>query len=291
MHSTRSRSAGRASNNLGNSQHREQNPVGTAPTQTAHAPVSNMLQPTGIFTLRIPKFWKENPAIWFAQIEAQFELRRITSEQEKYFIVLPELEPELLSQVSDIILSRPPDVYTKIKERLIDHFSISEEKRIKQLLNELEIGDRKPSGLLREMRGLARNGVSEDFLRTMWLQRLPAQTQAILAASSENIDTLAVMADKITDISARPSISGVAAMQTFPDMAEIKQQIAALSSAINDLKGQHTNRSRSRSRTPAKKPNDVGYCYFHRRFGANARKCRKPCSFKDSSSENPRSGH
>ncbi|XP_065356393.1 uncharacterized protein LOC135950793 [Calliphora vicina] len=130
---------------------------------------------TSTVTLRIPRFWKENPAIWFAQLEAQFENHNIVNENSKYFAVLPELDPEVLSQVSDIITERPNDAYTKIKQRLIDHFSISEKKRIKTLLNELPIGDKKPSFLLREMRSLANGGVKDEFLRTMWLQRLPPQ--------------------------------------------------------------------------------------------------------------------
>ena len=64
----------------------------------------------------------------------------------------------------------------------------------------MEIGNKKPSVLLREMRNLANGNVTDDFLRTMWLQRLPTQTQAILATSSESLENLAKMADKIGDI-------------------------------------------------------------------------------------------
>ncbi|XP_075167901.1 uncharacterized protein LOC142240066 [Haematobia irritans] len=55
------------------------------------------------------------------------------------------LDPELLAQLSDIILAPPSDAYTQMKKRLIDRFSISEEKRIQRLLNDMPIGDKKPS--------------------------------------------------------------------------------------------------------------------------------------------------
>ncbi|XP_046807526.1 uncharacterized protein LOC124420041 [Lucilia cuprina] len=152
------------------------------------ATASESVAPTTTSTvnLRIPRFWKENPAIWFAQLDAQFENHNVVNESSKYFAALPEV----LSQVTDIILQQPRDAYSKIKQRLIDHFSISEENRIKTLLKELPIGDKKPSFLLREIRNLANDGVKDEFLRTMWIQRLPTQAQAILATSSEPLDIL-----------------------------------------------------------------------------------------------------
>ncbi|XP_065356297.1 uncharacterized protein LOC135950694 [Calliphora vicina] len=118
--------------------------------------------PNSSFAMKIPRFWKENPLLWFAQIEAQFALHHVTNERMKYFIILADLDAEVLSQVSDIVMN-PPNTYKQIKQRLIEHFSVSEEKRIKTLLTTVEIGDKKPSALLREMKGLANGGVTEDF--------------------------------------------------------------------------------------------------------------------------------
>lgn len=244
-------------------------------------------------TFRVPRFWKENPTIWFAQLEAQFENHNITNEKTKYFAVLPELEPEVLSQVSDIILERPDDAYTKIKQRLIDHFSISEEKRIKSLLNEMPIGDKKPSSLLREMRSLANGGVKDEFLRTMWLQRLPSQTQAILATSSEALDNLALMADKIGEIS-NPSTSNIAAIQNASEVSELRNQISALTTAVNNLKfsrGRSQSRSNSRNRQRRQRSSSQQVCYYHRKFGTNARCCRQPCNYNETQSGNSQGGH
>lgn len=262
----------------------------TASTSTSAAATTPTTQSS--VTMRIPRFWKENPAVWFAQLEAQFENYNIGSEQSKYFAVLPELEPELLSQVSDIILSRPNNAYTQMKQRLIDHFSISEEKRIKRLLNEMPIGDRKPSSLLREMRNLANGGVNDEFLRTMWLQRLPSQTQAILATSTEPLENLASMADKIGDISGS-STRNISAIQESTDINELRQQIATLTSAIERLQSSRNRQSRSssRKRQPGSRSLSQKVCYYHRKFGSNARCCRQPCTFKATSSENSQGGH
>lgn len=262
----------------------DSNPPGDR-ASTTHA------QPNTV-SLRVPRFWKENPAVWFAQLEAQFENYNVVSERTRYFAVLPELDPELLSQVSDIILERPEDAYSKIKLRLIDHFSISEESRIKKLLNELPIGDKKPSYLLREMRNLANGGVKEEFLRTMWLQRLPPQTQAILATSSESLDNLASMADKIGDISGG-SANNISSVQNSNEISNLRQQIADLTDAIQQLKtSQYRNsRSSSRRRPQRSRGSSQQVCYYHRKFGNHARCCRQPCSFQSSAPENLQGGH
>ena len=58
----------------------------------------------------------------------------------------------------------------------------------------------------------------------MWLQRLPAQTQAILATSSEPLDNLVKMADKIGDIQV-PRIANISEISPVNDLSEIKAQI------------------------------------------------------------------
>lgn len=231
--------------------------------------------------------------IWFVQVETQFVLYRIDSEQTKFHIIIAELDTELLTNVSDIVLKPPADVYTQLKKRLIEHFSISEEKRIKQLLSNLEIGDKKPTILLREMRSLANGGVTDDFLRTMWMQRLPTHTQAILSTSSESLDNLAKMADKIVDIS--PSISVSSVNNPTFDSSEMLRQIETLTAAVHQLQNRYSrnnSRSRSRSRTRRRDNSQSGLCYYHRRFGDNANKCRQPCVFQSSQKlGNHQAGH
>lgn len=238
--------------------------------------------------MKIPRFWKENPCLWFAQIEAQFELHRISNERTKYFIILADLDTEILSQVSDIVTSPPADAYNQIKQRLIEHFSVSEENRIKTLLTNLEIGDRKPSVLLREMKNLANGGVTDDFLRTMWMQRLSSQTQAILATSSGSLDNLAKMADKIGDIQVVRDVK-ISEVNSRTDISELKAQIESLTSTIRNMQS-NRNRSRNRSRVStansSRNSSEEGICYYHRRFKERARKCRPPCSFVSNKSGN-----
>jgi len=91
-------------------------------------------------------------------------------------------------------------MYEALKRRLIERFSESEELWLKKLLSDIELGDQRPSHLLSEMRELASGKVSDELLKTLWLQRLPTQVKIILAASGDSLVNLACMADKITEV-------------------------------------------------------------------------------------------
>ncbi|GBN66101.1 hypothetical protein AVEN_204398-1 [Araneus ventricosus] len=55
--------------------------------------------------VKMPPFWRENPAIWFSQLESQFITSGIVQDSTKYHTVVASVETEILSQVSDIITS------------------------------------------------------------------------------------------------------------------------------------------------------------------------------------------
>lgn len=47
------------------------------------------------------------------------------------------------------------------------------------------------------MKQLAGKTLGEDFLKTLWLQHLLMQAQAILSVSEDRLEILAIMVDKI----------------------------------------------------------------------------------------------
>ncbi|XP_050546076.1 uncharacterized protein LOC126908208 [Daktulosphaira vitifoliae] len=111
---------------------------------------------------KIPTFWRTNPELWFKQIESVFYTTRITADASKFHHVVSSMESEILAQVSDIILNPPETkMYEALKTRLIERFSESEQCRLKKLLTEVELGDRKPSHFLSEMRQLANGKVTD----------------------------------------------------------------------------------------------------------------------------------
>jgi hypothetical protein len=87
--------------------------------------------------------------------------------------------------------------------------SPAKEQRIRQLLTPEEMGDRKPSRFLRDLRSLAPD-VPNDFLRSIWSSRLHHNMQAVLAGQPEgSLDAAARCADRISEVAPQPALASV----------------------------------------------------------------------------------
>ncbi|KAB0796613.1 hypothetical protein PPYR_10674, partial [Photinus pyralis] len=162
-------------------------------------------------TVKPPVFWEEDPALWFKVVEAQFELSRITADTTKYFTIVAALSQKALKLVSDIITSPPENhKFDTLRNALISRLTESEDTKLQKLLRDLDLGDRKPTQLLREMKTLSGTSISNELLKKLWLQRLPQQVQVVLAISSESLDNLAIMADKIVETYSNSVVTEVA---------------------------------------------------------------------------------
>lgn len=232
--------------------------------------------------LKIPPFWAEEPMLWFAQIESQFAVGGITQDATKYAYVLANIETKYAKEIREIIINPPANnKYEKIKETLIRRLSLSPEQQTRQLLEQEEMGDRKPSQFLRHLRSFSNSAISEQLLRTLWLSRLPFQVQAILATrQNDNLEDLAEQADRIHEVSNRTatvaSIQPTATSGLEQEVKELTKQVASLANRF-EKKDRKRERSRSSSR---ERKEDRSICFYHQRFKEAAKKCNKPCDFK-----------
>ncbi|GFU71191.1 uncharacterized protein TNCV_2699061, partial [Trichonephila clavipes] len=248
--------------------------------------------------LWLPPFWKSNVRLWIAQCDHAFTFSGISSDDTKYSALVANLDAETLSYVSDIVLSLPnSDKYHTLSQRLITQFSDSDTQKIKKLLTDLQLGDEKPSHLLRKMKELSNGQLQDDFLQSLWLQRMPPHIQTVLSASSEPLDRLAIIADKVSEVvgpssticaaTTVPPPSQSSSCSAQPTMDSLARQIQELSLQVAELTREHNSsrhqryssdrrRSHSRSRSANR---GSGICYYHRRYKEQARKCVSPCAF------------
>lgn len=108
---------------------------------------------------RIPEFWCDQPRLWYVQCEAILSNQKL-SDEARYNLVVTKLGKEVVQQVSDILL-KPPATgkFDTLKERLLKIYEESEIRQFQKLLSEMELGDQKPSQLLRRVRDLARDKI------------------------------------------------------------------------------------------------------------------------------------
>ena len=254
--------------------------------------------------LKLPPFWPSDPELWFAQVEDQFACQHITSQRSMFNYIVSSLTPEFAVEVWDLLLKPPADnPYNQLKEQLTKCTTASEQRKLQLLFHREELGDRKPTQLLRRMQQLLgdRTGLDTSLLRELFLQRLLPNVRMVLASTPESatIEKLAEMANKIMDV-ASSSVSALSKAPPEPDLSstfsnELKQlqsDVARLEKLVHKLAH---NRSSSRGnhhssrRSPTPTPDDSfsSPCWYHSRYGDQAKKCHPPCTWQP----NKQAGH
>ena len=245
-------------------------------------------------SVKLPPFWPADPEVWFAQVEAQFATCRVTSQKTRFEYVVSSLGPEFAAEVRDLLL-RPPEEnpYDILKAELVKRTAASEQRKLQQLISGEELGDRKPTQLLRRMQQLLGDHLTAGpdgnaFLKELFLQRLPPNVRMVLASADDAIDLqkLADMADKILEVSTPSSVSAVSAPSN-DDIKHLRAEVERLVTLVASLtqhRPRRRNRSQSRDRRPrSPAPQDQEQaanktlCWYHRKFGEQARKCQPPC--------------
>ncbi|KAJ8720670.1 hypothetical protein PYW08_006135 [Mythimna loreyi] len=258
---------------------------------------------------RIPLFWRDQPTLWFGQFETVVNPQK-PNEEAKFSLMVAHLEKTDVEQISDIVMSKSrTGRYEEAKKRLLSVYEESETKQLHKLLNEMELGDQKPSQLLRRMREPAREKMPDTTLQMLWLQRLPMSTRAVLAVSEQSsLDVLAAMADKMHDQASEiqtvcscncqnhaksslpPRVQEhkthgdedlrAAVMQLTREIAELKVQRTRVTHGHRRfIRSRPHSRSRSAGRNHKYDRRTSDACYFHQRFGEKARNCRSPCNY------------
>ena len=205
-------------------------------------------------SLKLPTFWPCQPEVWFAQAEAQFNLRKISSDDTKYYYVLSALDQPTATRLLHLI-SKPPTEgkYAALKDRLVATFGLSRTERASRLLHFRELGDTKPSNLMDEMLALLGDHPPCLLFEQLFLERLPEDIRIQLVdANVDDYRHLARRADALW--SSRDTGLGVNAVQRNPPSGQKPKGKFSVTTS-DEL------------------------CYYHRTFGKAARKCNQPCAW------------
>ncbi|CAL8077227.1 unnamed protein product [Calicophoron daubneyi] len=252
-------------------------------------------------SIKIPEFLPTDPELWIGQLELQFTTLGITNQADKFAYLAANLPATLVVEVRDIVLHPPTErPYDTLRTAILQRATPSQESRLRQLLEGLQLGDKKPSQLLRQMRALAGPtiGPNESLLRQLWLQQLPPTVQPITCMLPDDLalDKVAEAVDKAID-AMRPEVHQMTQETVHPstsatsenaDTSTILQQIyRGINQLTTEIRASNA-RQRSRSRIRNNRPGSprrryssaTGICWYHFKFGPKARKCASPCNYK-----------
>lgn len=236
---------------------------------------------------KAPPFWDSDPELWFLQVESQFVVANITLDSTKFHAVVAALNTQVLNCVKDIIRQPPAqNAYVTLKDRVLQHFAQTESSKLNLLLKDLQLGSKRPSHLLNEMENLASKSMDQEMLRMLWSQRLPANVQQILSVCKAPLPELALIADKILDVSdnAVPlsaiSNNDSGLIQLTSEIADLKKLILRSRRFRSNSRVRH-GRSREARSTSKASEQAKRFCWYHFRFGKNAKKCIDPCAWTE----------
>ena len=231
--------------------------------------------------LHLPAFTPDDAKPWFQRVESQFRLRDIKSSSKRADFVLGALPADVFSRLSLWLEDQPSDVikYEDLKPVIIQLCEPSPEEKSQRLLELLKtpLGDQRPSDAFREIKSLARilqpDGTSAklDLERVLWMTRLPTEIRTHITdfASRPEKDLLR-LADSVRSTSRFAQPTAIAAAYHETEEPEADAHVSAV---------QQKRRSFRPNTTPAPDVPRKTLCYFHRRFGRDARNCRPPCDF------------
>ena len=104
--------------------------------------------------------------------------------------MLSALDYQVICKVQHIIRNPGNQTYQTLKQALIKLYKISDDNRFDRLLHQTDLGDRKPTELLSELRTLLGESCNvgtdlDKLLRKLFLNRLPPQVRLFLAGSPQ----------------------------------------------------------------------------------------------------------
>lgn len=275
--------------------------------------------------IKLQEFWINDPVTWFTVTEIQFDLQR-ASDKTKYLSTLRALPPSACKKIDDFLQDPPSEnLYNSIKSALLDRLAPSDERKLEQLLSGQDLGDGRPSEVLRSIRALAGSNFSDHIIRSLWVRRLPPiiKTAIVGQPTSTPLEELKKQADRIFEYltpeqqisefsrsrprNRTPQMAGNNSTRTRPiesNSLSMSQRMSRIETIIDkyfsgrnyNMRQRSSSNKRTRSATPkgftqGRRSHYDGICFYHHFFSHKAHRCVKPCKYERGPSQDSVDGH
>ena len=214
--------------------------------------------------IKPPKFLETSVSGWFAIVEAQFHLRRVTNDNTKFYSIIAALPAEVVSRLPSNVLDASRSTYDDLKQKVIGIYEKTKPEMLDKLMQTTTMTGR-PSIYLQELMSTAEKiGVGEDIVRHKFIQALPSSISPVIASQGDlDLSRLGKLADELL-----PYLSK--SVMSVPQ----QQQKHGNSSPINKS-------SVPRGVIPFKSNQRPKVCRSHIYFGNSAKYCKPWCQWPD----------
>lgn len=198
--------------------------------------------------LKLAPFFTQNPQFWFDASEAQFGIRNITSDDTKFWYTISALDHSTYEAVASIVRrvrngTLRDNKFQRVKEVLLEKYGVRPVRQFYNLLKSAGETDRSVTELFNKVGAMSVTLEEMRMATTLFI--LPQGIQHEL---------------------------GKQKFKTFEEMYEMAKLIEEQSSSTSIAAVRSKPKTNRKPQTSAE---DV--CYYHKRFGKEAKKCRKPC--------------
>lgn len=245
-------------------------------------------------------FSRQNPSTWFSITEERFEYLNISSDEDKYWIILKCLGPAFFDELQAFMPSlRSGHKYPALKAEILRKLAQSEDHKLDRLLLESQMGKRTPSEYFNIVQNLSAGIMSPDAALRFWWKGLPTDIAIGIDPEIHKLDSLAAVekANRIAELKRSKESSqlhsSIASVGTNPvpleDSPKVLARLEALEKRESFLKKTPSKLKQGKRTRPRSRSRDKWLCFYHFKHGDKARFCLEPCAWKKKHTDMPSS--
>jgi len=252
----------------------------------------------------LPIFDINNFNLSFLKLDNYFQTHKISDEKNKFSTLINLIPPFTFPHLIENALLHSDSEetpYTTLKKKLLNETQPTTNEQYLKLLHTTQARTLSPKNFLLDLQMKApsseKNG---SLLKHLFLaNQEPAIRMVLATMPDKTLNEMADTAERMWQASNDASNSSVNTVTKNSEIQELKEQISSLAKTIDDMKMASITQVDFKKQTPMfssrKMPtpgsgwnNNKRYsqtyeiCYFHKKFGKEARKCEPYCRyFKD----------
>ena len=237
--------------------------------------------------VRLCDFYADDPESWFCTIDSIFVTARVTRPVTKFHWAISKLQSHIMPSIAHLCreVNTLEDPYGDLRRLIVKAYGLSPLQRTEKLLDYPNLGTMKPSVLWDQLRALMPSTLEEIQL-ALFYRRLPAYIRdAVGTRKFTDQDELTELCNQVWEHHGGAAAAAAAAAAVSHRSASPARDRRAQSPNRSGRYGQQGGRpQRRRSPTPGAPrswPDSAGRCYYHSCYGANARKCKEPCTYQE----------